>query len=177
MRKHKANFKWLMIGLSIVLAACSGSKHIIGDDRVWHTFEFSTHTFDDSGSVEVLDFIYGDPKGHPNRCYPELVARGKCQQGDHSATVRSPKSLKTLYVKWRVKSSGEVREVTLDMQKKLPKNFGENFRMFFSFRGAELYVFLITPERKADDEPPNGPRATDYLKTLTLYPESSSEGI
>jgi hypothetical protein len=177
MHIHQTIFKWLMIGLSILLSACGNGKAIIGDDRVWHTFEFNTHEFDGKGKqdVEVLDYLYGDPKGYANRCYSELVARGKCQQGGHSAGVLFPKSIKTLYVKWRVKSTGEIREVTLDMQKKLPKNFGENFRIFISFRGPDLYVYLITPERRADDEPPNGPRATDYLRTLTLYPEPSSE--
>lgn len=171
MHRHQNIFTWLMIGLALLLTGCGTSTAIIGEDRVWHTFQFNIHEFDKSNSVEVLDFIYGDPKGYANRCDPEKIKREKCQQGDHSTTVRSPRSLKTLYVKWRVKSTGEIREVTLDIRKKLPKNFGENFRMFFSFRGPDLYVYLITPERRADDEPPQGPRAYDDLKMLLLYPE------
>jgi hypothetical protein len=173
MFRHQTIFKWLVISFAALLAGCSISKAITNDDRVWHTFEFNTYEFDGKGKqdVEVLDFIYGDPKGYANRCDQEKIKRGKCQQGDHSAGVLFPKSIKSLYVKWRVKSTGEIREVTLDMQKKLPKNFGENFRMFFSFRGPDLYVYLITPERRADNEPPQGPRAYDDLKMLLLYPE------
>ncbi|MFA7351298.1 MAG: hypothetical protein WC009_11090, partial [Methylotenera sp.] len=92
-------------------------------------------------------------------------------QGDGTTGKRFKKDIKILYVKWRIKSTGETREVTLDMQKKLPANFGDDFELFFSFKGPQLYVYLVTPERRATGEAPNGPDATDYRKILTLYPE------
>lgn len=158
--------------LLLILAACAAPQAITGDTRIWHSFTFNTYEFDGKGKqdVEVLDFLYGDPKGHPNKCYSELVDRGECQQGGNWNGLLYRHELKTLYVKWRVISTGETREVTLDMQKKLPANFGDKFELFFSFKGPQLYVYLVTPERRPANEAPNGPDATDYRKTLTLYP-------
>lgn len=165
--------KIILSGIFLLLSACAPPQAITSDTRIWHSFTFNTYEFDGKGKqdVEVLDFIYGDPKGRPNKCYPELVERGECQQGGNWNGLLYRHELKTLYVKWRVISTGETREVTLDMQKKLPANFGDKFELFFSFRGPQLYVYLVTPQRRAASELPNGPEATAYRKTLTLYPE------
>jgi hypothetical protein len=81
------------------------------------------------------------------------------------------KDLKVLFVKWKDQSTGRIQEVTLDLTKKLPKDFGENHRVFFSFKKDQLFVYVITPEKRTADEPPQGPRAYDDLKMLMLYPE------
>lgn len=172
---HKEmSLKYMLLSFFLLLlSACTATQTITGDTRIWHSFTFNTYEFDGKGKqdVEVLDFIYGDPKGHPNTCYPELVNRGECQQSGNWNGLLFRQELKTLYVKWRVKSTGETREVTLNMQKKLPANFGDKFELFFSFRGPQLYVYLVTPQRRPAGELPNGPEATAYRKTLTLYPE------
>lgn len=81
------------------------------------------------------------------------------------------KDLRLLYVKWRDNATQEVHEVRLDLRKKLPKDFGEDHRMLVSFKSGELYVYVITPEKRAPDTLPEGPRAYDDLKMLILYPE------
>jgi hypothetical protein len=172
-------FKWLIIGLSILLAACSASKVITGNDRIYHSFDMNKAEFDHmagANRIEILDYLYGSPNGYAAKNPEHYKARGECKQYDGRFVNMPRKDLKIFYIKWLDKVTGKVTSVTLDLPKKLPKDFGENHRFFASFKQGQLYVYVITPERRADNEPPNGPRATDYLKTLTLYQESSSEG-
>ena len=75
-----------------------------------------------------------------------------------------------LYVKWRIKSTGTIHEDTVDLRNRLPVNIKDH-RIYFIVKDTQLYVYLITPERRPPDMPPNGPRQTQYLKTITLYPD------
>lgn len=169
-----------MIGLALLLTACGAGKAIIGDDRIYHAFTLNTYAFDaktGKDRVEILDYLYGNPTGYAVKNPPEYKARGTSDQGSNNLHLNMPrKDLKIFYIKWLDKDTGKEHSVTLDLPKKLPKDYGENHRFFASFKQGQLYVYVITPDRRADDEPPNGPRATDYLRTLTLYPEPSSEG-
>jgi hypothetical protein len=166
-------FKWLIIGLSILLAACSASKVITGNDRIYHSFNMDKVEFDGKAGVnriEILDYLYGNPNGYAARNPQPYKARGECKQNDGGFVNMPRKDLKIFYIKWLDKVTGEEHSVTLDLPKKLPRDFGENHRFFASFKQGQLYVYVITPEYRAADEPPNGPRMYDLYKVLTLYP-------
>jgi hypothetical protein len=160
--------------LACSLASCAVTKTMTGNDTIYHSFELDKGEFDGIAGVkrvEILDYLYGNPDGYAARNPIEYRNRGECMQGDGGYVNMPRKDLKILYVKWRDNQTGEVKEVTLDLRKKFPKDFGENYEVFASFKLGQLYVYLITPERRPVDEPPNGPRASDHLKTITLYPE------
>lgn len=174
MYRPQTIFKWIMIGLSMLLAACSAGKPIIGDDRISHAFDMNKAEFDHmtgANRIEILDYLYGNPNGYAARNPEHYKARGECKQYDGRFVNMPRKDLKIFYIKWLDKVTGKVHSVTLDLPKKLPKDFGENHRFFASFKQGQLYVYVITPERRADNEPPQGPRAYDDLKMLLLYPE------
>lgn len=163
---------WLML-LVTVLVGCAGQPEQRGE-IVRHSFSFNRGEFDGAAGrerVQVLDFLYGNPDGYASRPYAELRQRGECQQGESGVLNMPRKDLKLLYVKWLDKLSGEVREVSLDLRTKLPPDFGERHEMFFSFKSGQLYVYVITPDRRPESLPPNGPEATAYLRTITIYPE------
>ncbi len=145
------------------------------DEVIDHAFELNKGEFDGKAGVErvqILDYLYGNPAGYAIKNPPAYKARGECMQGDgHGNLGITRKDLKIFYVKWLDKATGKVNEVTLDLQKKLPTDFSGDHRFFASFKQGQLYVYVITPERRIDSEPPNGPEASDYLKTITIYPE------
>lgn len=147
---------------------------MIGNDRIYHSFSFNTWEFNgrgDQDTIEILDFLYGNPNGYAARYFKERGEARGCPQSTNEMVNMPSKDLQILYVKWKDKPTGKIQEVKLDLKKKLPKDFGENHRMFFSFKKDQLHVYTITPDRRAKDEPPNGPEATDYLKTISIYPE------
>ena len=75
-----------------------------------------------------------------------------------------------LYVKWRIKSTGSVLEDTVDLRSRLPESI-KGCEIYFIVKSAQLFVYLITQERRPPDMPPNGPRHSQHLKTITIYPD------
>jgi hypothetical protein len=66
-----------------------------------------------------------------------------------------------LHVKWKIKSTGEVYEDKVDLRSRLPRNI-KNHTVSFIAKGPQLYVYLVTPERRSLGSPPNGPRETEH---------------
>lgn len=77
-----------------------------------------------------------------------------------------------LYVKWRLKSTGQVYEDNVDLRQRLPDDIKDH-RVHFIIHGAQLYIYLITPERRTKDEPAIGPEMYRYRKTILIYPDQS----
>lgn len=167
----------LLGAFTIMLNACTaGSGGLMRDNElIDHAFALNTWEFDGKAGterVELLDFLYGNPDGYAVRNYPEYKARGECVQGTSGGNIGTKrKDLKIFYVKWLDKATNEVHEVTLDLTKKLPKDFSRDHRFLASFKKGQLYAYVITPERRSPNEPRNGPEAYDYRKVLTVYPE------
>lgn len=76
----------------------------------------------------------------------------------------------SLYVKWRVKSSGRVYEDTVDLRNRLPRDIKDH-RIYFVIKGEQLYVYLISPQRRPSDVPPNGPGMYRHRIVKTIYPD------
>ncbi len=172
-------FRLILLGVFMsMLNACASAGGGLagnGDEVIDHAFDFNKGEFDGIAGVErvqILDYLYGNPAGYAIKNPPAYKARGECMQGDgHGNLGITRKDLKVFYVKWLDKVTGKVSEVTIDLQKKLPKDFSGDHRFFASFKQGLLYVYVITPEKRDPNEPPQGPRAYDDLKMLLLYPE------
>lgn len=135
-------------------------------DVVLHGFAFNFPV--DSPDAVLLDYRYGDSKNPAARNAPALRDRGKSDQ--QSTTSGDMLRGDDLYVKWRLKDTGEVFEDTVDLKARLPKNI-EECRIYFLVRGPQLHVYLITPQLRAKDEPRNGPAGWSYRHVLTIYPD------
>ncbi len=159
--------------LMLNLTACA-TNSLAGDEMVRHKFSFNRSEFDGQAGldrVQILNFLYGNPDGYAARNSRVYRERGESEQRT-SARVNTMRSdLKIFYMKWLDKQTGKVHEVTIDLVKKLPKDFSRKHRFFASFKQGQLYAYVITPERIKEGELPNGPRASNYLKTITIYPE------
>jgi hypothetical protein len=73
-----------------------------------------------------------------------------------------------LYVKWRIKATGEIFEDRVDLRERLPKNM-TNHTLTFSIDEKQLHVFVATPfPRNPKDEKhivPNYPKVNFYKPT------------
>lgn len=150
----------LIAFLLAALTACAAGlvKHSFGFDVV-----------SDSPGITVLNYQYGNSQISATRAdiskeRPRAGAsvNGEMLRGDF------------LYVKWRVDSTGKVYEDTVDLKSRLPRDI-TNHEIYFIVKGTQLTVYLITPERRPPDMAPNGPRKTQYLKTLTISSSSGRE--
>ena len=121
----------------------------------------------ESPDIEILDYFYGTPNC-PSFSNPiRLKERGESQQSE--STIGPLRRYEKLYVKWRIKSTGQEYSDTVDLRKRLPMDM-TNHKVHFSVKGSQLYVYLITPEIRPPDMPANGPREFQEYKTLTIYP-------
>lgn len=146
---------------AFAIAACSANQGIV-------THAFGFNAIQDSPDIEVLDYRYGNSKQPGARPPAWALRENRVAQG----TTTSGEMLRgdELHVKWRIKSTGTIREDSVDLRNRLPENIKDH-RIYFIVKDTQLYVYLITPERRPPDMPPNGPRQTQYLKTITLYPD------
>jgi hypothetical protein len=157
-----AAFRWLVgLGLLLAVGACSNAPA-----NVYHSFSFDT--FLDSPDTELLDYKYGD-SNFPGAANPEDLRKegtaiqrininGRMRRGD------------VLFVKWRVRSTGKVYEKTVALKSRLPQDISDH-RIHFIADGSELYVYLISPERRADGLRSTGPLAYRQYIINTIYPD------
>jgi hypothetical protein len=161
-------FRWRVQGLALVAAAWLLGACAAGPQLVDHAFGFNAVA--DSPDIEILDYRYGDSK-QPGAYNPEELRReGRSVQatGVHGAMTRGD----SLYVKWRVRRTGQVCEDSVDLRGRLPADIADH-RIYFMVRGAQLYVYLIPPESKKRPagKPAEGPRLYGDLDVVTIYPD------
>lgn len=128
----------------MLLATCASGPRVVN-----HSFEFDARR--DSPDIEILEYRYGTSnhpaaRSCPNRHSPCTAipqytgVTGDMFQGDD------------LYVKWRIKSTGDVYEDLVDLRGRLPANM-ENQRIRFVVNRSQLYVFVIRLNAKINPNP------------------------
>lgn len=130
---------WLLIALAVTaLSACASGPHLVD-----HSFEFDARR--DSPDVEILDYRYGT-SNHPGaRGCPKQYSH--CDKIPHSAGITGEMLLgDDLFVKWRIKLTGEVYEDTVDLRGRLPADM-KNQRIRFIVSGPQLFIYLISQEK------------------------------
>jgi hypothetical protein len=142
--------------LFTVLTACAGGI-------TNHSFAFDARQ--DSPDIQILDYRYGDSEQPSVRADGNDVKAERVRQyvGISGDMLRGD----FLYVKWRVKSSGRRYEDTVDLKSRLPRDIVKN-EIYFIVQGAQLFVYLVTPELRAPATEPSGPREYQHRKVITL---------
>lgn len=159
MKRPNIFLRWLVTVIAVVvLAGCASAQELVS-----HGFAFDF--IDDSPDAELIDYRYGTSYyGKSERASMGRVGQGRGIFGE----IRRGDDL---YVKWQLKATGEVFEETVDLKSRLPADI-KGSRIYFMVRGSQLYVYLITPEKRAKDDPPNGPSKWAFRRTLTIYPDT-----
>ncbi len=152
---------FVALAAGAMLGACA-----TGPALVVHTFSFDARQ--DSPDVEILDYRYGDSRQPGARAEPERVAQGRIGQqwSVSGAMLRGD----FLFVKWRIKKTGQIYEDTVNLTARLPADIS-NHDIHFVVNGPRLYVYLVSPERRPPDMPANGPRRYSESKVFTIYPD------
>lgn len=135
-------FAQLRLSCALLLALAVLSSCATGPKLTDHAFSFDARW--DSPDVEVLNYRYGDSK-HPGARTQEYSLRdGKIPQ---AAGINGPMLRGDfLYVKWRIKDTGDVFEDTVDLRNRLPDDIVRH-GIYFIIKGPQLHVYLITPEK------------------------------
>ncbi len=131
---------------------------------------FSFDALEDSPDIEVLDYQYGNGRQFGTHAEKERVALGQVFSGwnTYGAMPRG----EFLSVKWRIKQSGQVYEDRVDLTHRLPADIAE-FRIHFVIKGSQLYIYLISPDKRPASLPVGPVRAYEYQKQDQIYPDQS----
>lgn len=136
---------WLLLVFAIAIqAACAAGPRL-----ATHSFEFDARW--DSPDIEILDYRYGNSKQHGT--HPPEYVRQSGKVAQQTGTYGKMLVGDDLYAKWRIKSTGEVCEDTVDLKGRLPDDI-TNHRIHFIIKGPQLYVYLISPEKLASNPCP-----------------------
>ncbi len=152
---------WLIISaVQFGLAACA-----TGGATVNHHFSFDTKW--DSSGVEVLDYQYGSSGQFGTHPEKERVALGETFPGNniYGAMQRGD----FLYVKWRIKQTGQIYQDKVDLQPRLPADI-KDLRIHFVIKGPQLYVYLIWPF-DGHQYPPGDLNRYVGQKRVQIYPD------
>ena len=145
-----------------------------------HSIEFDAQR--DSPDIEVLDYKYGEMEKvffSPSR---EAVRLGNTFKGGNLNGFL-PRG-EFLYVKWRIKETGEILEERVDLRNRLPENL-EDLHIHFVCHGRQLYVFVRWPwdgqpwkrEPNRDEYKPipGGAKRYEGHKIQQIYPDPAQQ--
>jgi hypothetical protein len=162
--KHAA-LPLLAVGVLMIVMGCA-----IGPKKALHGLEFDA-VFNMT-DIEIIDYKYGDGPAFPirTRCRPKVTPTDKCAQSE-SANLLTEIG-ETLYVKWKIKSTGEILDDTIIMKKVLPDDIN-GMKLFFYIKQRQLYLFLDTRLPKPKGWPEYEVMGYQYYKNYQLYPTSN----
>jgi len=157
----------LAIGVLFLTACASAPYYGIG---------FSASQ--DSPDIEVLNYQYGTLDKVFFAPEHERLRLGQTFRGGNLNGFL-PRG-EFLYVKWRIKATGEVLEDRVDLRNRLPENL-EDLKIHFVCHGRQLYVFVRWPwdgqprtrEPSRDEfQPiPGGVKRYEGHKIQQIYPD------
>ena len=157
--------------LALVLVACAASS-----SQPWHSFSFDGRFDKWADQVDLLAYSYGDKYNMVRNSIdqPRSPAYEGLRQLPPATGINGPMPVGDfLYVKWRVKATGEVIEDKVDLRNLLPQNMFDH-GLTFVIDGRQLYVYLVTPKFKKYGDPP---QLKTYLSnhhvTYEIYPNNT----
>ncbi len=152
-----------LLVLSIALTACASGPRL-----VQHSFSFNGRLDKWTSIVEILEFQYGDEYQMVHR-KAENDGQSRVANNFHVAAPMPVGDF--LFVKWRIKGTGEVIEDRVDLRRRLPKDISDH-EITFVIEDRLLYVYLITPTKIRLNlvERPQRNFASLYRVTYQIYP-------
>lgn len=131
---------WLVLFFALTLAGCASGQ---AGSVVDHGFAFTA--WKDSPDIQVLAYSYGNSRnpyyGNRLSANEQDTKNGQALQGT-TITGEIPVG-KYLYVKWRIKATGEVLEDTVDLQTAWQQSL-RDWKIYFIIEDRQLYVYLLS---------------------------------
>jgi hypothetical protein len=136
---------------------------------VAHAFSFDGWNDKWAQKVDLLAYSYGDQY----RMVQREVKYGEQTLGYSSGVNGGMPVGEFLYVKWRIKETGEEIENKVDLRGRLPANMFDH-QVTYVIEGKQLYVYLVTPQAKKTDSPPIlKTYLSRYTVSYEIYPNNT----
>lgn len=167
-------FRLLLQVIAIAALASSLVACAVGPRQVWQKFAFDGD-YDGWGKVvDLLEYAYGDEYRMVRNSVtnPRSSAFSGLDRLPMATNINGPMPVgEFLYVRWRVKATGQVYEERVDLRERLPADMKDH-GLTFVIDGPQLYVYVITPRPKPYYEAPplnRSWRSKSYV-TYEIFP-------
>jgi hypothetical protein len=157
-------FATALLAVLFAVSACAA-----GSNQPYHTFSFGGWFDKWATEVDLLEYSYGDQYHMVrDKVRPERQSLG------YVANVNAHMPVgEFLYVKWRIKTTGEVIEDKVDLRNRLANNMTDH-ALTFVIDGKQLYVYLVTPRVRNSKEPTSlKTYLSKYTVTYEIYPNNT----
>ncbi len=144
----KTGFLLCTVVLLMTISAFQGCA--TSQRSAYHSFSFNGWNDKWATTVDLLEYDYGGKYNMVRRKVEIGDITLGYQNGVHGAIPIGD----YLYVKWRIKSTGEVVDTKVDLRGLLPDNMFEQ-GVTFVIDGRQLYVYLVTPKFRENTVVPN----------------------
>lgn len=134
-------------------------------DLVYHRFEFDANS--ESPDIQLVAYKYGNDKGTGASAQEhEYTISGVKHFGMGGQAGITGDLLRPdfLFVKWRIKATGEVLEDTVDLKSRLPRDFSRH-TVHFTVDDKQLYIYLIAWDNKKPKNCPSREERIEIAKT------------
>lgn len=158
--------RWLRLFRLLAAALCMAmaSSCATGPKLVYHSFSFDGRHDGWAEQVDLLEYRYGDQYN---------LVQDKNERGlGYGTGVNSDMPVaEFLYVRWRLKATGEVIEDRVDLRQRLPKDMYRQ-GLTFVIDGRQLYVYIVTrtPITQNLPKPPLRTWRSQYDVAYEIYP-------
>lgn len=169
MKLFKSLFCSRLVAVALLLALSALSGCATGPKTASYSFEYSAGHDKWEQMVELLDLRFGTdkliirdvPKGYLGTKY--------VKQGD--GIYGSYPTPETLYLKWRIKATGEILEKTVNFKDILPKDLNKQ-TITFLFEERQLFVYLVTDKFDRNNLPKEKTWKSNFINLITyeIYP-------
>lgn len=156
-----------LLTLLLALQACATGPQLVNHSFSFNGWSDSWYSGPDS-NVQLQEFSYGN-QYHMTRkivdsdeefLAPRLGIHGPMPVGEF------------LYVRWRLKNTGEMIKHQVDLRNRLPKDMSDQ-TLTFVIKHKELYVYLVTNKSKPYGTPPiTRTWLSNFSDTYEIYPAS-----
>jgi hypothetical protein len=169
MKLNSSTFLTRFLAALFIAALFAVSACATGPKLVAHAFSFDGRNDKWASQVDLLEYSYGDQY----RMVKEKVSPDRVNLPYQSSVNGSMPVGEFLYVKWRIKATGEVLEDRVDLRNRLPSNMFDH-RVTFVIDDKQLYVYLVTPTPR-DSKEPTALKSylTRYTLSYEIYPTNT----
>jgi len=163
----KKSMQWISaLALTVLVQACA-----VTPKEVWQKFTFDGRKDGWAGNTDLLEYAYGDKYSMVKESVTQ--PRGPIYQNGAGLApqtgINGPMPVgEFLYVRWRVRATGQVFEERVDLRQRLPADMKDH-GLTFVLDGPQLYVYVITPTPKGTSYGSPPLNKTWYSKSLVTY--------
>lgn len=164
---------WSRLGAVLLVPALTALPGCVTVPQAsYHAFTFDGWFDKWATKIDLLAYDYGDPVNDRFGLVHKKIEPDEQTLGYSRGVNANMPTPEFLYVKWRIKVTGEVVEDKVDLRGRLPADMFQH-KVTFVIDDKQLYVYLVTPKPAIKGAPELKTYLSKYDLTYEIYPNNT----